>query len=121
MSKTISARLNEDEIEALNEIAAMEHLDRSALVRKFIIDQMKIYQMKKMGEFYRKGILSLQEAATASKVSLYEMMEYIDQEKISPPSPSVQEMEEEWAESHELFNQISNAPKTRPVPKKRKK
>ena len=87
MSKTISARLEEEEIDRLNQIAQIEHIDRSALVRKFILNQIQEYEMREMAEYYRKGIVSLQEAATQANVGLYKMMDFIQQEKdISPTS-----------------------------------
>ena len=38
MSKTVSTRLNEDEKEKLDQISNEEHIDRSTLIRKFIIE-----------------------------------------------------------------------------------
>ena len=49
------------------------------------------YSIKESAKLYQKGIISLQEAATASKVSIYEMMEYMEREKISPPPQSPEE------------------------------
>ena len=45
-----------------------------------------------MAEFYRKGIVSLQEAASQANISLYEIMEYVQKENIHPPDQSKKEI-----------------------------
>ena len=73
MSKTISTRLEDSEVEKLDKITKIEKIDRSSLIRKFLLEQIKIYEMKRVSEYYRKGLMSLQEAATEAEVSLYEI------------------------------------------------
>ncbi len=96
MSDVISTRLKKEEIEELRKISEQERIDRSALIRKFLLIQMKEYRMKEAGEKYRKGLVSLAEGATLAKVSLYEMIEYVQRENIHPPPLSEQEMNEEF-------------------------
>ncbi|MFO8020459.1 MAG: UPF0175 family protein [Promethearchaeia archaeon] len=103
MTDVISTRLDEKEVEELNKICEKERLDRSALIRKFLLNQMKEYRMKEAGKKYRKGLVSLAEAATLAKVSIYEMMEYIDRERLKPPSLSKEELETELKNSEALF------------------
>ncbi|MBN2154220.1 MAG: hypothetical protein JW839_22385 [Candidatus Lokiarchaeota archaeon] len=100
MSRTVSTRLDEDEIKKLNEISKEEHVDRSGLIRKFLLDQMKQHEMKKAAEYYRKGIMSLQEAATSAEVSLYDMIDLVEKERIRPP---VQARDEIISEIHEAI------------------
>ena len=111
MTHVISTRLDEKEVEELNKICEKERLDRSALIRKFLLKQIKEYHMKETGEKYRKGLVSLAEAATLAKVSIYEMMEYIDRERLEPPSLSREEMERELENSKELFAKIEKEKK----------
>ncbi|MHA1275052.1 MAG: UPF0175 family protein [Promethearchaeota archaeon] len=106
MTNVISTRLDEKEIEELNRISRIERIDRSALVRKFILIQLAEYRMKDAGEKYRKGLVSLAEAATLAKVSIYAMMEYVEREKIQPPPLSKEEMKEELERSKEIFKHI---------------
>jgi predicted HTH domain antitoxin len=108
MSKTVSTRLDEEEIKKLNEISKEEHVDRSGLIRKFLLDQMKQHEMKKAVEYYRKGIVSLQEAATTAKVSLYDMMDLVEKERIRPP---VQPRDEIIGEIHEAIEMGQKARK----------
>ena len=74
---TISTRLNERELEQLQKILEMEHLDRSSLLRKWIIEKIEEYFMQKHGECFRKGECSLEEAANQAGVSLWRMIDYI--------------------------------------------
>ena len=54
------------------------------------------HRMKESARLYQKGIISLQEAATAAKVSIYEMMEFTEKHQIYPKELSEQEMEEHF-------------------------
>jgi len=106
MSKTVSTRLNDEEVELLNAIAQEENMDRSSLIRKFVLDKMKGYQMQKLAKYYQQGVVSLQEAATQAKVSLYEMMAYVQKENIHPPSQSEREIRDEIAQGRELMKNL---------------
>ena len=106
MTDVVSTRLDEKEIEELNQICEKERIDRSSLIRKFLLNQIIEYRMKEAGEKYRKGLVSLAEAATLAKVSIYEMMEYIEREKIQAPPLTEEEMEEELKRAKNLFKDI---------------
>jgi len=103
MTNIISTRLDEKEIEELNQICEKERIDRSALIRKFLLAQITEYRMKEAGEKYRKGLVSLAEAATLAKVSIYDMMEYVEREKIQSPALTDEEMEEDLKSAKRLF------------------
>ena len=62
--------------------------------------------LKKVGEKYRKGLVSLAEAATLANVSIYRMMEYIEHEKLQASSLSEAEMKEDLKRSKKLFEEI---------------
>lgn len=106
MSKTVSSRLEDEEVEHLNKIASDEGIDRSTLIRKFLLQQIKEYDMKKVAEYYRKGLISLQEAATQAKVTLYEMMDYVQKEKIFPPVQSTEEIMQDLDNSKKIFGKL---------------
>ena len=103
MSKTISTRMDDKDVEKLEKIAKKENLDRSALIRKFILQKLKEYDIKQMTELYQKGIVSLQEAASQADVSLYDLMEYVQKENIHPPDQSREEVIAEIEESKKFF------------------
>ncbi|KKM15029.1 hypothetical protein LCGC14_1700150 [marine sediment metagenome] len=106
MTDVVSTRLDEKEIEELNEISERERIDRSSLIRKFLIAQIQEYRLKASGEKYRKGLVSLAEAATLAKVSIYKMMEYVEREKIQAPFLTYHEMEEDLKRSKKIFEEI---------------
>ena len=103
MSRTISTRLNDKDAEKLEKIAEKENINCSALVRKFILKYLKEYEIKQMLEYYKKGIVSLQEAATQTNISLYEIMEYVQKENIHPPDQKKEEIISEIEESKKYF------------------
>ncbi|TFF87870.1 MAG: ribbon-helix-helix protein, CopG family [Promethearchaeota archaeon] len=106
MTDVVSTRLDEKEIEELNEISDKERIDRSALIRKFLLAQIAEYRMKEVSEKYRKGLVSLAEAATLAKVSIYDMMEYIEREKIQAPALPEEEMDNELKKANKMFEDI---------------
>lgn len=67
---------------------------------------MKEYRMKGAGEKYRKGLVSIAEAATLAEVSIYEMMDYIYGEKLQSPSLTKKEMEDELRNSEEILKKL---------------
>ena len=103
MSKTISTRLDDENAEKLEKIAEKENIDRSALVRKFILQKLREYDIKQMTELYQKGIVSLQEAASQANVSLYAIMEYVQKENIRPPDQAKEEIIAEIEDSKKYF------------------
>ena len=103
MSKTISTRIDDEDAEKLEKIAKKENIDRSALVRKFILQKLKEYDIKQMTDLYQKGIVSLQEAASQANVSLYEIMEYVQKENIHPPDQAKEEIIAEIEDSKKYF------------------
>jgi len=105
MTDVISTRLDEKEIEKLNQISKKERIDRSSLIRKFLLNQIEEYKLKEVSENYRKGLVSLAEAAVLAEVSIYKMMEYVEREKIQAPPLSNSEMEEELERSKKLFEE----------------
>ena len=106
MTDVVSTRLDEKEIEELNQISEKERIDRSALIRKFLLAQIAEYRMKEVSEKYRKGLVSLAEAATLAKVSIYDMMEYIEREKIQAPPLKEEEMDHELKSASKIFEDI---------------
>lgn len=102
-SKNISTRIDNNDFKKLDEIAKKENIDRSILIRKFILQMLKEYEIKRTTELYRKGIVSLQEAASQANVSLYEIMDYVKRENIHPPDQSREEILSEIDKSKNLI------------------
>ncbi len=106
MTDVASTRLDEKEIDELNKISERERIDRSSLIRKFLLAQIQEYRLKESCEKYRKGLVSMAEAAILAKVSIYKMMDYVDREKIQAPSLTDYEMEEDLKRSKKKFDEI---------------
>ena len=104
ISKTISTRLSEEDVQKLEQIANKEKLDRSTLIRKFLLQKLEEYKIREFSELYRKGVVSLQEDATGASVPLYQMMEFVQKEKIRPPTQSREDFEEEIRQSLNYLN-----------------
>ena len=104
MSKIVSTRINDEDLKELREIAETEHMDRATLIRKFLVDQIVLYRMRKQAELYRKGHVSLQEAATTAKVSIYEMMDFVEKEKIFPPPETDEQLREDLSRTRDLLD-----------------
>jgi len=75
-------------------------------MRKFLLAQITEYKLKEVGEIYRKGLISLAEAATLAEVSIYAMMDYVEREKIQPQALTDKEMEEELINAKNLFDNM---------------
>ncbi len=106
MTDVVSTRLDEKEIEELNQICEKERIDRSSLIRKFLLNQITEYRLREVSEKYRKGLVSLAEAAVLAKVSIYTMMDYVEREKIHAPALTDKEMEEELKNTKKIFKEM---------------
>ena len=95
MSKAVSTRLNEKELEKIEQVAKKENLDRSTLIRKILLKGLKEYAMEESGKLYQEGRVSLAEAATLAEVSLWEMIEFVQRKNIRPPIENIEEIEKE--------------------------
>lgn len=104
-NKLISTRIEEEYIKEIEQIALEESIDKSSLIRKWIISKIKEYRMQKAAEKYRKGLVSLEEAAVFAKVSLWEILDYIRENNIWPPVESDEELEEEFKLSKKFLSQ----------------
>ena len=62
--------------------------------------------LKEAGEIYRKGLISLAEAATLTEVSIYVMMDFVEREKIQPKVLTDKDMEKELRNAKELFKNM---------------
>jgi predicted HTH domain antitoxin len=75
---------------------------------KIITEKVKELRMKRMAESYHKGTLSLQEAATAANVSLYEMIDFLELHQIYPRNLSEKEMEDHFEYAQEIIKKKRN-------------
>ncbi len=73
MAKTVTTRLDDGYVKEIDEMAARKGIDRSALLRSFLLCALKEHTVRDSLEDYRTGITTLWEAAQRCNLSLWEM------------------------------------------------
>jgi predicted transcriptional regulator len=76
MTKLISTRLDETVLRKIEQIAKKMHLERSALIRKFILDGFQRTLLEENLRSVQAGDMSLEQAANDADVSVYDALEY---------------------------------------------
>ena len=82
MAKTVTTRLDDEFVDQIDEIAAKKGIDRSALLRLFLINSLKEQAIQDSLESYQSGTITLWEAAQRCKLSLWEMIKEIEKAHI---------------------------------------
>jgi predicted HTH domain antitoxin len=77
MAKTVTTRLDDKSVNKIDEMAAKKGIDRSALLRLFLINALKEQTIQDSLESYRSGALTLREAAQKCNLTLWEMIKEI--------------------------------------------
>jgi hypothetical protein len=57
--------------------------------------------------------MSLAEAASTAKASIYDMMDLINREKITPPQPTDEEFAKELQDATDIFKTINHQTKSK--------
>lgn len=73
MAKTVTTRLDDGYVKKIDKIAARKGIDRSALLRSFLLCALKEHTMRDSLEDYKAGTTTLWEAAQRCNLSLWEM------------------------------------------------
>ncbi len=104
MSDTVKTDIDKEILSRIEQIAKQEHLEREILLRKWLLEKLDEYEMKKQAELYNKGLVSLAEGSTQANVSIYKFMDYLQQQKIKPPEQTLDEIKDEFKKAKELIN-----------------
>jgi predicted transcriptional regulator len=72
---TISTRLDEEVLKNIEKLANEMNLDRSALIRKFILDGYQHAMLRKYIELVHEGELTIEQAAEHSHVPVHRIIE----------------------------------------------
>lgn len=104
MTQIVTTRLPREIVLELDEVSRSEYVDRASLLRKMIIEHLREYILSQAAVGYRKGLLSLEEAAVKAKVSLWQMMDYLAANNITALGESMSELEESLARTRRLFS-----------------
>ena len=74
MTKQMNLRLDEDLIKEFEELAKEENLDRSALVRKILIEGLQQERLNFALQKYMLKEISIERAAEIAKISIHEII-----------------------------------------------
>lgn len=103
MSDTIKADIDKEIISRIEQIAKQEHLEREILLKKWLLEKLDEYEMKKQAELYSKGLVSLSEGSTQANVPIYKFMDYLQQQKIKSPEQPLDEIRSEFEKAKEIM------------------
>ncbi len=78
----LTGRVPKKHLEQLNKISKEEGIDRSTALRKVLDIGLKEYRREKAIERYRKGKISIGNAAEEAGLSIFEMYDVLEAEKI---------------------------------------
>lgn len=85
MPITITTRVEDQIVKEIDRVATMEAIDRSAVIRKFLIKAVKEWKIQKNLEDYEKGKITLWQAARKCGMPLWEMIEEVKTREIHVP------------------------------------
>jgi metal-responsive CopG/Arc/MetJ family transcriptional regulator len=77
MTKTVTTRLDDEYVKKIDELAARKGVDRSALLRSFLLYALKEHRLQDALEEYKAGIITLWEAAQHCNLSLWEIIQEV--------------------------------------------
>lgn len=82
MAKTVTTRLDDKYVNKIDEMAAKKGIDRSAILRLFLVNSIREQTIQDSLENYKSGINSLWEAAQHCDLTLWEMIKEIEKAHI---------------------------------------
>lgn len=84
MMKNISIRLREDFMKDAEELAKLEFVDKSSIIREALEEGLESVKLKTAIEMFNKGKASTSEAAEIAGLSVGEMMDELSKRGIKP-------------------------------------
>ena len=82
MAKTVTTRLDDEYVDKIDKMATKKGIDRSALLRLFLVQSLKEYMIQDSLDDYRAGRMTLWEAAQRCNLTLWEMVQEVKQANI---------------------------------------
>lgn len=82
MGKTLTSRLSDDMAKEIEEIAKIENLDKSSVIRRLLDKGIIIWKEKYALKLYQDKLVSLGKAAEISSLSIWEFLEKLAEKKI---------------------------------------
>lgn len=85
MPVTVTTRIGEELARIIDRIAKREGMDRSTVIRRFLLKAVKDWLIEKSLEEYEQGKLTLWQAAAKCGLSLWEMICEVKKKEIYVP------------------------------------
>jgi len=85
MPVTVTTRVEDELAKIIDEVAKKEGMDRSTVIRRFLLRAVKEWMVERALEDYELGKLTLWQAATQCGLSLWEMISEIKKKEIHVP------------------------------------
>lgn len=102
----VGTRLPKSFISDLERIEQIEQIDRSTVLRKLLHRALKNWKLEYYTQEYSHERLTLARAAEEADVSIWEMMDYVRQQKI-PAQYSLEDLEHDFAVIHKRMDKRS--------------
>ncbi|MDI6905593.1 MAG: UPF0175 family protein [Candidatus Bathyarchaeia archaeon] len=94
MPVTVTTRVEEELAKIIDSIAKREGMDRSTVIRRFLLRAVKDWLIEKSLDEYEEGKLTLWQAAGKCGLSLWEMINEVKKREIHVPY-TLEEMKED--------------------------
>lgn len=85
MPITVTTRVEDELARAIDEAARMEGMDRSTVIRRFLMKAVKGWLIERSLEDYENGKMTLWQAAARCNVSLWEIISEVKKREIHVP------------------------------------
>jgi len=109
---TKSIRFAPEESEVLKRISEAEHISEAALMKKFVLEGMARYRLEEAIRIYSQGEVDLSSAAHYAGISVYQMLNELQQRGITPSAATekfldgLETLAETFGSSEALFQTI---------------
>ncbi|MGQ9469452.1 MAG: UPF0175 family protein [Nitrososphaerales archaeon] len=94
MPVTVTTRVEDELAKKIDEVAKREGMDRSTVIRRFLLKAVKDWLIEKSLEEYEQGKLTLWQAAKKCDLSLWEMIDEVKKRGFHAPY-TLEELKEE--------------------------
>ena len=85
MPVTVTTRVDEELVKIIDRIAKEEGMDRSTVIRRFLLRAVREWLIEKSLEEYEQGRLTLWQAAKRCGLSLWEMINEVKKREVHVP------------------------------------
>lgn len=85
MPVTITTRVQEELAKMIDDIADREGMDRSTVIRRFLLEAVKDWLIERNMKEYEEGKITLWQAATRCGLSLWEMINEVKKREVRVP------------------------------------